>query len=308
VLACDVSGLANWATAGGVSGGSIPALLIAAGVKPSANLQRAIATDYCQLFEQTRTFGQQLQQRFAARRSTRHRIREGILRSEGLGKTLEDVVPEWPEPFWTMAVAGRTQILFTARGIFAYRRGACTQLTEKPAPVGLAIRATCAVPGVIEAIELDRRFLGDCSSNEAKKFCGRVLFDGALSPYGWCPVGMLQAHFHAHSRDIVAIDLLDRSSRFERFATLSSHLMAHTLFQRAARRPLDSQIGVMIRTDMEVFDCLDFHVSLERKQLALLAAFQAAAHELFSKGEITNLDYQALLAYSQSWEHFQQLL
>lgn len=290
-FACYLAGIYNWTSIGGVSGGSIPALLAAGGVHPREIVRHAVNTDFSDLLVQHDTFGNMLKQRLFRRKSAGRLLRHGIVRSEGLGNYLERIVPEWPDKFWTMAVAGKRILLFTKQGVFVYRRGRCHQLTTEPAPISLAIRASCAVPGIIEAVE----------------YKNHVLFDGALTKYGHCPTEMAMQHFGAEVDDIIGVDLVRHSgNRRERFLETLARALSGTLRQRP-QLPF-ARAGMLVRTDMEDFPSLDFTIPTELKQRAVLAGFRAACHELFLSGTIDATRLHELYSQSEEWSAFELLL
>lgn len=293
MFACHLGGVREWLSVGGVSGGSIPALLVAAGIHPREIVRHSVETDFSELLEQHDTIGNLLKARFLRRKSARRMLRHGIVRSNRLGEHLESVVPQWPEKFWTMAVSGKRQFLFTADGVYLYRRGRCRKLLDQPAPIGLAIRASCAVPGIIEAVE----------------YAGHVLFDGALSRYGACPTELATRHFGADFDDIVAVDLVRRGgNRRDRFIEMIARTLSGTLRQKPAL-PFDAPTaGLCVRTDMEVFNSLDFNITIDRKQRAVLAGFRACIEELRADSVIDDQQYMDLYAHSETWELFEQLL
>ncbi len=289
-FACHLAGVSNWSTVGGISGGSIPALLTASGMHPTEIVRHAVKTDFSELFKQTDTLGNMLRTRMFRR--NRRSMRHGIVSSLGLGTHLESVVSAWPDKFWTMAVAGKSQFLFTANGVFLYRKGRCRRLSDKPAPISLAIRASCAVPGIIEAIDFD----------------GQPLFDGALSRYGACPTGMANRHFGAQFNDIIAVDLVPRTkSRAERFVELLGRALSGTLRQKAPW-PFIPRAGVVVRTQMESFYSLDFNIDLQRKQNGVIAGFRATCVELRNSGVLSDQQLSLMLARTITWESFEQLL
>jgi predicted acylesterase/phospholipase RssA len=292
IYACHLAGVTNWATVGGVSGGSIPALLAAAGIPPREIVRHSVNTDFTELLKQTDTITLRSVTRRLFGKAT-PRLRDGIVSSAGLGDHLEQVVQgRWPEKFWTMAVAGKRLYLFTADGVFLYHKGRCRQLTSTPAPIGLAIRASCAVPGIIESIE----------------FLGVSLFDGALTRYGECPTEMASMHFGAKVEDIIAIDLHRRAgTRREQFVEMIARGLSGTLRQRPGSAYVPKG-GLVVRTEMEKFHSLDFNLPVERKQSALLAGFRQTCMELSLSGQLSSEDLSLVLAKSQTWEDFEQFI
>jgi len=199
ILACDMAGVKDWKTLGGVSGGSVPTVLLAAGYSPAELLRYSIDLDFSALVTRHATPLMTVIAFLLKDRFEYTRPKQGVLSSEKLGHWIDEKIPTWPKNYWTMAVVGRTQILFTADGVYQYlRNGHRRVLSDKPAPVGLAIRATCAVPGIIDAVPWN----------------GRHLFDGALSWDGQCPIALPIKHFGANPADMMACDVGEEPSRF----------------------------------------------------------------------------------------------
>lgn len=194
-------GRTNWRSIGGISGGSIPAAFYAAGFNMQEVLKLSIRTDFNALLQKQRglirTVRRYMQQ-------TQRLPRKALMTSEPLGEFIDSLIPSWPEKFWTMASCDlpngeRCQVLFTDHGVFLYNsENKCTKLSDKPAPLGLAIRASCAVPGVIGPVE----------------YKGLYLFDGIMTWDGRCPVGVPKRHFKANLKDCVAINCGDGKRRF----------------------------------------------------------------------------------------------
>lgn len=187
--------LDNWRTVGGISGGSIPSAFIASGIKPKELLRLSVRTNFQDLLEAKRHPWRVIR-RYLAQKDCKLPIK-ALMSSEPLGEFIDELIPEWPERFWTMAMAdiegmGRCQIVFTADGIYRYNlEGELEQLADTPPSVGTAVRATCAIPGVISSVQVN----------------GLQLFDGMLTWDGACPVGVVGKHFDAEASHITAVDV-----------------------------------------------------------------------------------------------------
>lgn len=191
IFACDMAGI-KWQSIGGVSGGSIPAVLHASGLKPAALLQSALNVDFRELCSWTagrfETVLALLLKEYYEH--PHNRSAYGVMEIDKLGAFVDALVPTWPDKFWTMAVDGYSQILFNKDGIFEFsKKGRCTRLADKPARVGFAIQATCAIPGVTKPPKLGER----------------LLFDGAFSKYGMCPVGVPIHHFGVDPSKVIGL-------------------------------------------------------------------------------------------------------
>lgn len=190
------SGADEWSSIGGISGGSIPSVFIAHGMTPIELLRLSVRTDFKDLLASRRQLWRVVRRYLDQKNGTKLPIK-ALMSSKPLGKFVDETVSDWPESFWTMAMAdiedvGRCQIVFTRDGVYRYSlEGECVKLTNKPPSVGTAVRATCAIPGVIGAIEYE----------------GMHLFDGMLTWDGACPVGVVGKHFQADAPDVVAVDV-----------------------------------------------------------------------------------------------------
>ncbi len=292
ISAFDFAGLNDWETIGGVSGGSIPTLLLASGATPARIVAQAIDIDFSRLLVQTDTLSHAIKTRLRLRRRTLRRVREGLVSSHGLGRLLEHVVREWPKNYWTMAVSGNSLFVFTADGVFEYVNGQRRIISRKPAPIGLAIRASCAVPGIIEAIE----------------YQGRHLFDGALSQFGNCPTGMVDLHFGASTNDVVAVDLARYAKRRDRLFMLIGRLISGTIGQRRRREEEDLiDAGLVVRPEVNGFQSLDFSLTREQKQEAVLSGFRATVASLEKSGILAGEKLAQARLACQSFSAFEQL-
>lgn len=192
----------EWSSIGGISGGSIPAVFIADGMSPTELIRLSVRTDFNNLLASKRHLWKVLR-RYMSQKNGKLPIK-ALMSSEPLGDFIDEMVPQWPESFWTMAMAevkdyGRCQIVFTKDGVFLYSlEGDCVKLTNRPPSVGTAVRATCAIPGVIGAIEYEDMHL----------------FDGMLTWDGACPVGVIGKHFNAEAPDITAVDVGTQNNWF----------------------------------------------------------------------------------------------
>lgn len=288
IVACHLAGLNDWETMGGISGGSIPTVLLAAGGSPVDMMRMAIDIDFAKLVPSHATPLRLVIAFLLKNRFEYTRPHKGVLGSELLGKWIDERIPVWPKKFWTMAVVGRTQIVFTADGVFQYLAdGSMRKIADQPPPVGLAIRATCAVPGIIDAVPYN----------------GRWLFDGALSWDGLCPVGLVQRHFGADPNEIVALDVGDEPSRWSTLVTWFWKLVCggHCV-------PPDNTVNftgsgvLMMEPHVTSVRSLQFTLTTEDKWEAVLAGFQEAVGEMAAAGVLSGTKLDELLAISQNVE------
>ena len=297
LLACHAAGLTDWESMGGVSGGSIATLLYTGGVHPARIVVSAIDLDFTDLVTKKSTIPHFVRTK-VRRKCNREPLSQGFVSTEGLGEFLESLVDEWPANYWTAAVAGNTQLIFTAFGVWEYHLdGRCTKLSDKPAPIGLAVRASCAVPGVLECVQ----------------YLGRDLFDGAISQHGGCPVQLVKRHFGASMDNIVALELEGRVVShhwFDPFTEFYARFVSHS-FRHRVNRPVGETsgtgAGVYIRPTINGFTSLEFSLTREQKETAVLEAFRSTVHSLAVKGLVRGKRLEQLFAACQSFEELERL-
>lgn len=270
-LALKLSGLKSWSTIGGISGGAIPALLLAANADPLKVLEITMKLDFLKLLTPSkgdasplRAFATELDgKRSAAHKFIARLLRRGMRHTDALGELIEAQVKVWPEAFWTMAVTENSHVLFTKSGVYEYGfDGSYTVLSDEPAPLSLAIRATCAIPGLLEAVP----------------YKGRFLFDGALSPLGDCPASLVHKHFMGETGTIVRVASTGKDSRKNSWLTRVGRRL---LCQNTGNVELfDGKADINISAHVQEVHAMRFRLTEEQKMAGLLAGFNATVLEL----------------------------
>lgn len=293
IMATRFAGITEWQTIGGISGGSIPAVALAAGIDPRELMQLTVDVNFSSLVPRHATPLSTVLAFILKDRFEYTRPKKGVLSSENLGKFIDSLVPEWPKGFWTMAVVARTQILFTDHGVFQIlKNGQRRVLSDTPAPVGLAIRATCAIPGIIDAVEYKRR----------------LLHDGALSWDGQCPVGIPLREFRAAPKDIIACDVGEEKSRWAPiFRTFWSLLCGNHCVDSASPQNAFPPQTTLIRPRIWSVRSLQFSPSAEQKWQAVHSGFQEAVVQLAEAGYLKGDKLKEALALCGDLNAFKAL-
>jgi predicted acylesterase/phospholipase RssA len=263
-----------WDSIGGVSGGSIPAAMYAGGYSASDTVRMALDIDFASRLTRHGSIIQILFAYFMQGRFERTRPRHGVFTSEPLGVEMDEKLPEWPDTFWTMAIVGQNQIIFDKNGVREITPdGRVKILSDKPAPMGIAIRATCAVPGIISAVP----------------YKGRWLFDGALSPDGGCPVDVAIRHYGATHPTTIACEVGDDGGKWSKRAVrLWRYLCGHNCIPGWKEKELTKEHGmIVIEPEMKHFRSLQFNLTRDQKWMAVMTAYMATVEELKNAGLIT---------------------
>ncbi|MBS2010296.1 MAG: patatin-like phospholipase family protein [Cyanobacteria bacterium SZAS TMP-1] len=239
---------------GGISAGAVMSLLYAAGVSTEEMETLVMAHSLGDFMDNNHDFlhwPRLLWRVLNHRRYLKSLPSRGLYNTHKLGAFIDERVKAWPENYWTMAYSPRdeAQVIFSNKGVqMRYRDGRVEEVDSVPAPIGLAIRATCAVPGFFDSIQF-------VSSS------GRTieLFDGFLSWDGYCPAPFVEEFFGVERRAIVACDVI-------RYKT--------------PNRLLDKGY-LAVLTPNPPFPAHTFHPTRDQKQAGLTEAF-AQAHAAFA--------------------------
>lgn len=281
VLACHHAGITNWKSIGGISGGSLPALFLSSGMDAKTTVSTALDVDFASLLTRR---GGMLKILFASlmqRRYEKTRPRFGVLSSEKLGGFLEEKVPLWPTRYWTMACVGDDQLIFTKPGVHQHKAdGSYRLLATESGPLGAAIRGSCAVPGIIDAVPLEAN---------GEKFW---LHDGALSKEGRTPASVPERFYGARPHDIIVCDVGDgtpQESRRNRWKLKWWKVICGELcIPQHEPEPLSNEDGyIMIEPTEFKFGSLQFTLTRDQKWQAVMSGYMGAIPALEKAGLLT---------------------
>lgn len=287
-MACKIAGLTKWKSIGGISGGSLPALLLACGYEPEQLLREAVEIDFSTLVPRHATKLAVIIALLLRDRFEYTRPKKGVLGTGPLGhyvklKVAQGPSPKllgpdgkplaWPPGFWTMGVVARTQILFTDHGVFQYlKNGQFRKISDEPAPIEVAICGTVAVPGIIDPAI----------------YAGRYIFDGALSWDGSCPVGVAIRHFGAKPEEVIGCDVGDEHQKFAKFFRWFWSLLCggHCVDHEGPKTPVPPEV-LMMEANVWSVRSLQFKLTLEQKWQAVMSGFQEGVVKLSRAGLLT---------------------
>jgi predicted acylesterase/phospholipase RssA len=259
IIACRRAGI-KIATMGGVSAGSIAALMATSGMTDLELIKAVMDEDFTDLLKPNYRFGNWLRLGWAIlnrRRLMKTLPIKGIYGTEAIGTLVERYVSHWPRGFWTMAYLPGAQIIFTESGVLKRHCDGRTEvLQDKPAPVSAAIRATCGLPGFFDAL----RFTTNGGSTN-------MLFDGILSWDGMCPTGLVEHHFGASRESIIPCDV----GKYDK-----------------PNRMLHEGYGAVITPDPP-FAAYKLKLSRDEKWLGIVAGYDSAAIALQKSNLISGL-------------------
>lgn len=277
LLACNQAGITKFKSIGGVSGGSIPTVLFASGMDAKTCLSQALDIDFSSLLTRRASFFRILIAYFMQRRYEKVRPVNGVLTSEKVGEFVESYLKDgelWPKGYWTMAIAEDAQIIFSENGVFEIRPdGQLRVLSCDPGPLGTAVRGSCAVPGIISAVE----------------YKNKILFDGALGPESRVPAGVPMRLYGANPKDIIACDVGDEDSKHAQRVTALWKMVCGEDCVPAVEEPVYNKSHGLVWIEPKITSVrsLQFNLTRDQKWEAVMSGFVASVPELALAGILT---------------------
>lgn len=274
LLACEQAGIQRFKSVGGVSGGSIPTVLYASGMNAKECVNQAMEIDFASLLTRHASFFKILFAYFMQRRNEKVRPVNGVLTSEKLGDFVESFNDGWPKGYWTMGIVDKSQLIFGETGVFEILSdGRLTVVSGEPGPLGVAVRGSCAVPGVISAVEYN----------------GRHIFDGALGPEGRAPFTVPSRLYSAKRSDIIVCDVGDDTSKTSQRVTRLWKMICGEECVPEINEPdfSNEKNMIVISPHITGFRSLQFTLSRDLKWRAVMAGFVDSMPELAAAGLLT---------------------
>ncbi len=290
-LACQMAQLDSFATIGGVSGGSIPTLLLAAKIEPKVILDKIIELDFADLVPARQTLGQFFLSWLKPKDKRSHAY-QGLRTSAPLGEFMESLVPVWPDNYWTVAARNGNPVLFTSKGVFEYQKGKVVQVKTGRPSVSHAIRASCAIPGIIEAVDYE----------------GMRLFDGGYSVHGGMPCELVCEHFGKSLKSVLAIDFTNcsKDTFLARGLMYLSRCISNHMETEFHHEYLLKAAAVISPKLAWLTGRLPLKLSIEQKENAIMEGFREAYYVLKLKGLLPEQTADKLGFASLSFDNLRQ--
>ena len=284
LLGCWAAGLTQFRTMGGVSAGAVITAL-AHWLKPVQLAHVILPIN----FDERVGFGAELFRAWRKLSGSDEDIGNygpdieesrisGMLSTCGIGACIQSSLRnrgcdlQWPATFWTMATTRYGDaVIFKEDGAYLIENdGTVQQLAERPPPLKAAVRMSCTIPIIMAAL----------------RYKGRLLFDGALSRDGVCPVGVQVRHFGIDPKKIIACYLGDDSNDpfYGRFHSLCRGFWGADTFRYWG--PETSGV-IATRPSIAHLHALKFKLTQDDKWLAVLISFEACVMRLAMEGILT---------------------
>jgi predicted acylesterase/phospholipase RssA len=273
IVAFDKCGFTKFATIGGVSGGSIPAALFAGGVSAQELLKLAVGADMTKFLIPKSGWFSRIWALLSKYRYERTLPLKGVYSGKPIQELIDEEVTSWPDGFWTMA-ASQTghSVLFTKHGAYwNWKVATKPEGFEGPASVGTAVNASCAIPGIIDAVE----------------YSGWQLFDGAIGDAGSCPTLPVEMRLGARPEQIIAFDLPDDLVKKSWWLRALWHLRCGgSCGNIDGMHPTEENGNIVISPTINGFHGLTFDLTRVAKWNAITASYIATVRRLEKAGLI----------------------
>lgn len=271
ILALEHAGV-GLASLGGISGGALPAALYAAGVSAHELVRLALDIEFASLLQRSCSVWQVFKSYPLKERLKRTRPGRSVYSSEKLGAFLDSYLPSWPHNFWTAAVQGEDLLVFTRFGIFKYVPGRVPEfIAENTIKPSEALRGSCAIPGLIEAIW--------CEPSKGR------LFDGGLGPEGRYSAQIPGQFFQAFAEDLLICDAGPDDRRAKLFKRLWRLICGRECICSDRKRHVPGTI--VVNPQLEHVYSLDFDMPAKVKRQAIASFYQTTMAALLNAGVIT---------------------
>lgn len=275
----------NIATIGGVSGGSIPAYLFASGMDIRPMVHEVLTVDFMSLVQPKTNVFYRLWAILNRQHHEKQRTRDGVYTWHNM-KAHFDMLSQnqWPERLYLIACCNHGQIIFDGQAVTKYRDGGGKEvLNVGSASVGLAMSASCAVPGIIDLVPYN----------------GEWLFDGALGTDGVCPVAPVTRHFGQPQSSVVAFDVgedpIKNARWFKLWWQISCGRGDDTCGTFYGAHP-DETNGRIVITPPPIrgYHGLKLNLNRNQKWMAIITGFMATVERLAKAGLINKREQQKL--------------
>lgn len=297
ILVTSHAGITKFKSIGGISGGSLPTAFVSSGMDARTSVATALDVDFASLLTRRGSLLKILFASMMQRYYESSRPRFGVLSSEKLGVYIEEKA-KWNELYWTQSCEGETQIICTSTGVHLRKAdGSYELLASEPMPLGAAIRGSCAVPGIIDAVPVDIA---------GKRYW---LHDGVLGPEGRTPVSVPEKFFGAKPEDIIVCDVGDVEETSRRSRIVRSwwqRLCGKTCLPQHDPEPLSSKDGyIVIFPTVDQFGSLKFTLTRDEKWQGIMSGFVGGIEPLEKAGLLVG---DKLVAARKIAEDFDKLV
>jgi predicted acylesterase/phospholipase RssA len=264
----------------GVSGGSIPAALISANADVTHLLAQVLDTDFNQLVARRVSLVKFLTQALREPKAVDPPPLEGALDATLMGQYFDDRIKDWPNLFCTVALSHQAKVIFTKDGVWHEQQdGTLLKVAAKPIPIGMAVRATCAVPILLDPVAW--------KSDSGEE---HLLIDGGLGPEGRCPISVPQSLFAMENSYLVVVNVGEDKSTLHQLIDKVYGIISH---DRESLRMdgitlADNHDRIVISPPAPLYGSFKFSMTRREKWQMIMSGYMSAVEALEKHGLLSN--------------------
>lgn len=264
----------------GVSGGSIPAALICANPDVTQLLMQVLDTDFNKLVTRRVSLVTFLTQALREPKNVDPPPLVGALDAKLMGQYFDDRIKEWPGLFCTVALSHQRKVIFTKDGIWQEQEdGKLLRAAQKPIAIGMAVRATCAVPILLDPVAW--------KSDSGEE---HLLIDGGLGPEGRCPISVPQALFPMENSYLIVVNVGEDKSPLHQLIDKVYGIISHdreSLRMDGIVLP-DNHDRIVISPPAPLYGSFKFSMTRREKWQMIMSGYMSAIEALEKHGLLSN--------------------
>lgn len=209
---------------------------------------------------------------------------QGALDTTAIGTFFDEKIKGWPPLFWTVALTHQRKVMFTRDGIFVEQAYGNMVQDTVSLSLGTAIRATCAVPFLIDPVAF--------TSGSGEK---HLLIDGGLGPEGRCPASVPQSLFPMENSFLILVDLGEDRSHLHRLLDRAFGTAApESIVEEPGPLPhATNHTRIVIAPSVPISGSFKFRMTRREKWQIIMSGYMAAVdacetHSMLSDCALTS--------------------
>lgn len=282
LMALEFFEIRNFKSIGGISGGSIPLRLFAAGLSIKQIVDTALELSFESMLDRESSIAGVIATHYRAGRYRGSVPSKGVFKTDRMGAWLESFSSRWPAGYWTLAVKDDHQVLLAGNGVHMRARGGRFRCISASAPpLGLAIQASCSVPGFFAPVDIP------LDNGETMNLC-----DGGVSWEGFRPTSVVEEFFSAKPGEIIVCDVGPEPDYYSRLVNSAWRIVCggRCVPPRGKNTEAENEM-VLVSPVVTSVTSFDFAAHSDKKWQAIMEGFAATTRALNKAYRLTEEKY-----------------
>ncbi|MBX3151933.1 patatin-like phospholipase family protein [Candidatus Obscuribacterales bacterium] len=282
LMALEFFGVRTFKSIGGISGGSIPLRLFAAGLSIKQIVDMALELNFESMLDRELSIATVIAAHYRDGRYRGSVPSKGVFKTDRIGVWLESFSASWPAGYWTLAVKDDAQVLLTGSGVYSRVRGEKFRCVSSAAPpIGLSIQASCSVPGIFAPVDIP------LESGEIMHLC-----DGGVSWEGFRPTSVAEEFFCAKPGEIIVCDVGPEPGYYSRLLNSAWRILCGGRCVPPRGRSSEAENEMLVVSPVVTsLASFDFSAHSDKKWQAIMEGFAATTRALNTAYRLTEEQY-----------------